>query len=312
MPCKNSHNMVKYICMEKKIIILIVACIAIICTMSAGCIVPEPTVEKLVIDYKIIDTANSIGDETPIEKVYDFSYQGRNWHIVAQVPTYRYNNYVNEKYLVLTDWLVPEYLRSEPTAQRAFLGDEYVENVVEQFKTQNGVLTDKELIEVLTYFVQTQIEYVTDMEHYNDAMYIAYPMQALINSKGDCNCKSALLASLYMHAGYDSLVVHILPKDLTVGHVIVGISCEKLDFEHPTKNIEHEGKSYYLVESTVFSFIGQGYYIDPNYVEEFRLVDSKGYQIHYEYDVILSIHDYINNTYSFTHSDTGEWVTEQR
>lgn len=285
--------------MNKKAIILVVAFIAIICTMSAGCIVSdnadinktveENKYEKLVIDYTIVD--NTTGDETLIEKAYDFTYSGRNWHIVAQVPKYRYNNYVQERYLVLKEkeW---EY---EPENQRAFILDEYVTKVIEQFKTQNGELTDQELIEVLVYFVQTQIEYVEDDEQYGRE-YEAYPMQVLINGKGDCDCKATLMTGLFYHANYDCMSARIFPTGYNVAHRLVGISFDRLNVDSNAKSIENDGKKYYLVESTGVAPIGIGTFIKED-VDKWREVYTKGCIAIYEDNELISYKDYINREY---------------
>lgn len=270
------------------IIIIVVAT-----AFSAGCIDPtKAQEERYVIDYEIVD--DDIVDLTPITTIYEFSYDNKNWIIEATVPKDRYNAYTNEKYLLVKKQnpsIHDSYFyKNEPEEQRAFIKDEYVQNVVNQFKTQNGDLTDKQLINVITYFVQTQIEYYDDELQYGRD-YIAYPMQVLINAKGDCDCKAVLLSGLLNHAGYHSVTVYINAGD--VGHIFASVEASLLDLPNGAITVTDGQKDYYVIEATSQWTIGnlEGQYIES--LNQFHEINDKIYmskyvnrEQYYLYDVL--------------------------
>ena len=249
------------------IIFVIVACIVCCLFISPSDDVGEKTPAPGTPSYEMIDEQK--GDETSIKKTYHFAYDGKSWEIVASVPKYRYENYQNGKYIVNQI----EWYDYEPEPQRAFMNDEYFINVVEQIKTQNGKLTDDELIHVISYFVQSHVDYMLDDVQYGKE-YCAYPLEALINDAGDCDCKAALLCGMLYHAGFDSIYIEILPKGSSRGHVVVGVHCETLKTHSDDSHIMHNGKKYTIIESTNFFPIGMNLYDED--LKNWRLIHEPG------------------------------------
>ena len=275
--------------MEKKILITAIILFIIVTVFFAGCLGLKEEEKRYVVDYKIVD--DEIGDETLITKVYQFTYYNKDWHIVASVPKYRYDAYVNEKYLVVkknrpksTD---PYFYSIEPQEQRAFIIDEYVNDVVEQFKIQNGPLTDEEIINVITYFVQSQIQYEDDGIQYGKE-YTAYPMQTLINGKGDCDCVAVLLAGLLNHAGYNSIVVYI------PGHMITGVNERAINLKNEGEFIYNNQNKYYLIEATSVKSIGQLDNYNVQLVKKQCYIYDKGEEFAYKDESL----EYMRNVFT--------------
>lgn len=279
--------------MEKKLITITIAFLVIAGIFTVGYVVLNPNdkinddeqVEVIELGYQMIDKEK--GDMTLITRTFDFVYDNKQWHIVASVPKYRYDNYVNEKYLVY--WTNENWY--EPTEQRGYIEDEYLQDIVEQFKTQNGKLTDQELVNVIAYFVQSQIIYQDDRIQYENE-YNAYPMQTLINGKGDCDCKAVLLVGLLYHAGYECIYIQFLPQNISDGHVIVGINSEDYISKDKCRYLLHDSKKYYLIDTTAVLPVGEIMHTD-NEVHKLRTVHEYGKRTMFEYDEIVFVNDFL-------------------
>lgn len=282
--------------MEKKLLIILIATLAILGVFSIAYVainddakvpIEDPT-DVIKPSYEMIDEEK--GDMSLISKTFDFTYNEKKWHIEASVPQYRYDNYVKEKYVVYRT----DLYGYEPTEQRAYIKDEYLQDVVDQIKTQNGKLTNNELVEVLTYFVQSQISYESDEVQYGQD-YLAYPMQALINGKGDCDCKTILLIGLLYHAGFECVYISISLDDSSFGHTLVGISSNDIVGTDQWRYLQHNGKKYYIIESTSVLPIGTYTYSDEE-LYKLRTIHEYGKRTIFEYDEVLAMNDYLKNS----------------
>ncbi|RJX16706.1 MAG: hypothetical protein C4575_14835 [Desulforudis sp.] len=86
-------------------------------------------------------------------------------------------------------------------------------------------------------------KYVTDDLSKGFDQYARYPLETLVDQKGDCEDTSILLASILKEMNY-GVVLILLPGD--PGHMAVGVKGENL----PGVYYEYQGTRYYYVETT--------------------------------------------------------------
>lgn len=78
------------------------------------------------------------------------------------------------------------------------------------------------LAEVVLHFVQRAIEYADDQHATGHSEYGRFPLQTLVDGKGDCECTAMLCCAILSHLGYDSALVFGDSASGT-GHVVSAI-----------------------------------------------------------------------------------------
>jgi predicted transglutaminase-like cysteine proteinase len=107
----------------------------------------------------------------------------------------------------------------------------------------------------ITAFVQVCFGYVTDSIQYGSEEYWAYPIQTLVNGKGDCEDTSILETALLMAAGY-SACIFLLPS-----HAMSGVkSIGEAQVGSNTDNFKYQivKQEFYTIETTTDSFTPVG------------------------------------------------------
>jgi len=104
--------------------------------------------------------------------------------------------------------------------------------------------SNSSLVEYLVAFVQQAIPYKKD-PYNNGHDYPKYPIETIIEKGGDCEDKSALLASLLNTFGFDAVMVG-LPK-----HMAVALWSDRKGAYYL-----HDGKHYSFIETTSIWKIG--------------------------------------------------------
>jgi hypothetical protein len=99
-------------------------------------------------------------------------------------------------------------------------------------------LDDSRYLELMMVFVQT-IPYRTDP----DQTLPKFPVETVVDRKGDCDDKSLLLAGLLAHEGYNVSILYFTPEK----HAAIGIGCDGPGFR---------GTGYLFVETTNLSYLG--------------------------------------------------------
>ena len=142
-----------------------------------------------------------------------------------------------------------------------YIYDDYnsvlVKTIADYFRTvqaQYGY-NDRELVDEVIHFVQTNIRYQRDIDGVGVAEFEKYPIETLYEGRGDCEDTSILLAALIRQLGYASAIIFYDT------HAAVGISCEA---GTPGTYYNYNGRRYYYVETTAMGWtLGQmpdGYY----------------------------------------------------
>ena len=116
----------------------------------------------------------------------------------------------------------------------------YLQEIAKTLKVDADELGYKglKLAEYLTAFVQQNIVYTKD-PYNNGYDYPKFPVETLMEKKGDCEDSAILLVTLLKIFGFDALLIK-LPK-----HMAVGISSKKYGSYY-----SFEGKQYAYIETT--------------------------------------------------------------
>lgn len=111
---------------------------------------------------------------------------------------------------------------------------------------------DQHYAEFILAYVQAAYAYGTDSLIYGQSEYYAYPVETIVNQKGDCEDTSILCAALYKQAGYDSALL-IVPEHAMAGVALENYNAPKTGSgEIISETIN--GKTYYACETTTESY----------------------------------------------------------
>jgi hypothetical protein len=167
-----------------------------------------------------------------IERDFSWYYQGQSWSHQIWVSKAAYNYYANLERLPTDDYSV--YV-THP------LDDAFIASIAKQFNSvarQEG-FSPEQTVNFVAAFVQS-LEYVADPGPEIPHEYPKYPLETLVEQKGDCEDTSILLASVLEAMGFD--VVLIAPPE----HMAVGVSGKNLSGIY----YKYSGRKYYYLETT--------------------------------------------------------------
>lgn len=170
-----------------------------------------------------------------IQREYVWEYGGKRWSYKLEVPREAYDYYTGLKRPPTNDYSV--YV-TDP------VDDPFISAIAAKFMEvarQEGY-SPKQTVEFVVAFVQS-LKYVTDDISKGFDQYARYPLETLVDQKGDCEDTSIVLASILREMDY-GVVLILLPGD--PGHMAVGVRGENL----PGVYYEYEGARYYYVETT--------------------------------------------------------------
>jgi len=94
-----------------------------------------------------------------------------------------------------------------------------------------------------------------------DVEYQKYPVEMLVDGKGDCEDASILMAGLIDALGYDTVLLRYRGDGLTPGHMALGIRMDEFNpyyAKYTPRYFEYEGKHYYYVEGTGYLTFATG------------------------------------------------------
>lgn len=171
-----------------------------------------------------------------IERNFSWYYQGRNWSHQIQVPKAAYNYYADLERPPTDDYSV--YV-THP------LDDAFIASLAEGFGRAAGQegFSPRQTVNFIAAFVQS-LEYIADPGPEIPYEYPKYPLETLVEQRGDCEDTSILLASILEAMGFD--VVLIAPPE----HMAVGISERSLPGAFFGTYYKYSGRKYYYLETT--------------------------------------------------------------
>jgi hypothetical protein len=187
-------------------------------------------------------------NDTPgmISRQYTFSFQQTDIAIRSNVSAAVYYGAKNgEKFAIIPQGTVPESVA--PDYYRAFIDDQYQDPLYDDLLRSFRLIrsehrySDDEYLELMTVFVQS-IPYDKGSASQPDTLS-RFPVETIVDSTGDCDDKSVLLAGLLSREGYNVSLLLFIPEH----HMAVGVSGDRM---------QYRDTGYIYVETTGVSFIG--------------------------------------------------------
>jgi hypothetical protein len=203
--------------------------------------------------YDIILSDETSQDDEFINRIYKWYYKNNNWKVSFGIPVDIYNKYANAN--------VDRSPQDQPfpnDAIAAFVTSN--EKVIVDFANELKTLADSKRFNTFTTanfilrFVQVNVEYILDNESHGCIEYWKFPVETLVDKKGDCEDSAILYASIMDALGFDVVLLFYKLEDKNSGHLAVGIH---LQGDHGAY-VEDDGKKYFYCETTTSQFnIGQ-------------------------------------------------------
>ena len=121
--------------------------------------------------------------------------------------------------------------------------DDCIRKVKDDLKQcYDGIVGEKpSFAQFLAYFVQDAVDYEEDDPNNGSGEYWKYPLETLLDGRGDCEDSSILLAALLTAAEYDA-GVYLIP-----GHAMAAIKADQVTVDEQFAGNEHFG--YYPIET---------------------------------------------------------------
>lgn len=202
---------------------------------------PEPpysTDQYIVLDYDwTSDAGNCSIEGFPIQKALYEEWRDRNKERLGSAGRHDCDTYVDR----VRDGLIDPMQRISGKIRERHEG------------RSNIVRLDN-----LLQFVH-QFQYVHDDESTGAVEYGRYPVETLVEKRGDCDCLAIFLAALFKLEGYKTALL------MTDTHCMAGVEVGE---ELPGKWLTRNGTRYYVCEAT-----GSGWRVgeDPGDNEEFQV-----------------------------------------
>lgn len=192
--------------------------------------------------YNIMLSEEVIPPKETYDRTYRWRFDNKFWEISIEIPVDTYREY---KYDDVER--IPQ--RKGSNAMKSFVtsDDEVIQIVADKLKdlAEGENYNDTVTVNFILRFVQTVITYKSDNETQGCIEYWSYPVETLVDKKGDCEDTSVLFASITDALEYDTvLLFYILGEDY--GHLAVGVHL-KAD---PGAYITYGDKRYYYCETT--------------------------------------------------------------
>ncbi|MFA5868293.1 MAG: hypothetical protein WC941_01150 [Candidatus Bathyarchaeia archaeon] len=172
----------------------------------------------------------SAGDS--IAKTYIWSFGGKVWTVELQVPKTTLDYFRNHARLNGEDYSV--YITN--SADDAYMTG--VANKLRVLASQEGYTGAREVNFVASFVQSMPYEFDNVTTGYQE--YARYPLETLVDGRGDCECKSILTAELLDLLGY-KLALISLPS-----HTAVGVDLPNGSGSSYT----HDGVAYFYLETT--------------------------------------------------------------
>jgi hypothetical protein len=187
----------------------------------------------------------------PAAKIYDMLYswefKDNNYELSVEIPKDAYIGYRTSN----VDRMPQNTGDDGAMASFVTSNDDVVKDVAYQLRSfaQNENYNQSDTVNFILFFIQNNIRYTSDNESKGCMEYWRYPVETLVDKKGDCEDTSVLFASIMDALNYDVvLLFYLIDEDF--GHLAVGINIEEGMGEY----IEFKGEKYYYCETTTLGY----------------------------------------------------------
>jgi len=178
---------------------------------------------------------------------YRWRFNDKLFEFSIEIPVEKYEEY---KYADVER--IPQ--RKGASAMKSFVtsNDEVIQSVADKLKdfAEDEKYNDSTTVNFILRFIQTVIRYNLDNVTHGCTEYWSFPVETLVDKKGDCEDTSVLFASIMDALKYEtSLLFYILDEDF--GHLAVGLHLN----ENLGDYVTYGGKRYYYCETTTPGYI---------------------------------------------------------
>lgn len=188
-----------------------------------------------------------------INKTFSWEYENKEYKIYLNIPEEKYNYYLNYK----TN-RIPQNDNLNPNSKMvSFItsGEEIINTLSE--KLYNHAIIQgfdrTETANFILHFVQKNIDYALDNQTKGQDEYWRFPIETLVEQKGDCEDTSVLYATILKNLDYDTSLLFYSWKENNerIGHLAVGLNLinEQGDYVTDENNVK-----YYYCETTAENF----------------------------------------------------------
>jgi len=178
---------------------------------------------------------------------YLWKFNNKNYNISLEIPIEKYEYYLN-----LDVNRSPQQIGTKTMASYVTKNDKIIiklsEKLINIIEDQN--FNNIEASNFILRFIQENIQYNLDNETKGCIEYWRFPIETLVEKRGDCEDSSVLFSSIMESLEYDTILLfYLLEND--IGHLAVGVNIN-LDFSGDY--IEYKNLKYYFCETTSYGF----------------------------------------------------------
>jgi hypothetical protein len=185
-----------------------------------------------------------------ITKAYYWRYAGQRWDFTLDIPRKIFESYQTSDVdrSPQNSPLRRENMAAFVTPQEKIIQD--TAHALTQLASQMD-FNQTIMVDFALRFVQSNVQYQADNETKGCVEYWRYPVETLVEKKGDCEDSAVLFASIMDALGYKAaLLFYILDDD--VGHLAVGIHVDTN--ESLGHSFIYQGTTYYYCETTTIGY----------------------------------------------------------
>ena len=181
--------------------------------------------------------------EAVYDRIYRWRFNEKYWEFSLKVPVDIYKSYaesnVNRMPQSIGNYAMGNFVTSD---------DRAIQDVASKLKlfAEGENYSQVDTINFILRFVQKNVIYASDNSTKGKVEYWRYPVETLVDKKGDCEDSSVLFASIMDALGYDAALLFYALED-DIGHLAVGIH---IDGDHGEYVEDKDGKRYYYCETT--------------------------------------------------------------
>jgi hypothetical protein len=185
-------------------------------------------------------TLGETNQRTPkIYNVYSWIFGGTEWSWHINIPESLYEQYKQ----------APRYASKDYASYVTYSGDDhYLQKMATEISriSEKYGFTERSKVEFTAAFVQSFV-YDTDINTANCKEYVRFPLETLVEKRGDCEDTAILLASLLQSLDVRVAFFYFSKTALDIPHVGLGVG--GLNDAYGT-NWELYGERYYYIETT--------------------------------------------------------------
>ena len=205
-----------------------------------------------IVWYNIRYTAESEPDIETVSRSYSWKYENSNYNLDVEIPKQLYTDYVESTF---TRNPQNEFNSNSKIRHYVTTNDEVVKEISNRLSdmADDEGFNREETANFVLKFVQYNIAYELDEDTKGCIEYWRFPVETLVEQKGDCEDTSVLYSAILDNLGYDTVLFFYSWEEddgELFGHLSVGVY---LPGDHGDY-IEDEGKNYYYCETTNKAF----------------------------------------------------------